>query len=137
MDRGSVAIWTPHLVKVNIGQVDEQDTLLLLLCQISEVTRNAAWICLCMTTDIPKTTTQDTSDLLQTAEPQNESVVDVSRKISSGNNNKIATVITYQIKGQRNDCDRISLDHGQNGLDDNWESALLVGTHVTYACMMG
>ncbi len=126
LERSSVAIWTPHLVKV-MGKEDEQDTLLLFLCQISEMTRNAAWICLCMTTDTI-TTTQGTSDLLPTSDPQNESVIDVSRnrKTSSVNINKIATVITYQIKGQRNDCDTINLDHDQNE-DDNCEPALLVG----------
>lgn len=137
LERGAVAIWTPHLVKV-IGKEDEQSALLLFLCQISEVTRNAAWICLCMTTDttnIP--TTHNVSDLLPTTDPQNESVIDVScrRKTSNANNNKIASIITYQIKGQRNDYDRINLNHHQNELDDNCEPELLVGTHVTYACL--
>lgn len=43
LEKGSTVIWEPHLVTLR------ETIVLLLLCQISAETRNAAWICLRMT----------------------------------------------------------------------------------------
>lgn len=51
LEKGSVTAWTPHLITYySEGKGLEEGAVapihLLILCQVSEATRNAAWICL-------------------------------------------------------------------------------------------
>ncbi|CAL8133605.1 unnamed protein product [Orchesella dallaii] len=65
LEKGCFSIWTPHLVKLKntkeiYADVEKQaagdeEMVLLFLCQVSEATKNVAWICLCLTDSFKRT----------------------------------------------------------------------------------
>lgn len=93
LEKGEVAIWTPHLIRLKTkteennaevqGENDQAGagTLFLILCQISQLSRNGAWICLCL--DMP------------VVNEQHQISMDVT-----GNSKTSNAVVQYQIKEQ-------------------------------------